>query len=58
MSYNSPLALTVISSISIGVAGVFSVWILLDIIQRRGWKSMMAIMYVRPLSTWLNSSIS
>ena len=46
MSYNPPLALTVISSVSIGIAGVCSAWILLDIVLRRGWKSMMAIMYV------------
>ena len=58
MLYNPPLVSTVISSISIGVAGIFSVWILLDIFQRRRWKSIMAITYVRPLSQRLNSSIS
>lgn len=45
-SYNPPLALTVISSISIGVAGIVAVWIALDIVLRRGWNSMMAIMCV------------
>ena len=46
-AYSPPLALTVISSISIGVAAVVALWISLDIIWRRGWKSMMAVMYVQ-----------
>jgi hypothetical protein len=49
-SYDPPLALTVISSISIGIAGIAAVWITLDIVLRRGWKSMMAIMCVSPCS--------
>jgi len=42
--YNPPLALTVISAISIGIAGIVSLWILLDIIQRKGWRTMMGVM--------------
>lgn len=58
MAYNPPLALTVISAISIGVAAVFSLWILFDIVQRRGRRSMMAIMYVQPsLSAWNRTSL-
>lgn len=44
LSYNPPLALTVISAISIGIAGLVSLWILLDIIQRKGWRTMMGVM--------------
>ena len=44
--YTPPLGLTIISSISIGIAGLIAIWILFDIIIRRGWKTMMAIMYV------------
>lgn len=60
-SYHEPVALTIISSISIGIAAIFSAWIAVDIIIRRGWKSMMAIMipvyiinalYVWPITLW------
>ncbi len=44
--YTPPLSLTIVSSISIGIAALFSLWILFDIIYRRGWKSMMAVMCV------------
>jgi len=44
--YTPPLSLTIVSSISIGIAALFSLWILFDIIHRRGWKSMMAVMCV------------
>jgi hypothetical protein len=43
-SYNPPLSLTIISSIFIGLAGLVSIWIAFDILVRRGWKSMMAVM--------------
>ena len=43
--YTPPLGLTIISSISIGIAGLVALWIMLDIIWRKGWKTMMAIMY-------------
>ncbi len=57
--YVPPLGLTIISSISIGIAGLVALWIMLDIIWRRGWKTMMAIMFAQsilrvPLRTrWL-----
>ena len=35
-SYDPPLALTVISSISIGIAGIAAVWITLDIVLTSG----------------------
>ena len=43
-TYVPKLALTVISSISIGVAALASIWLTFDIVHRRGWRSMMAIM--------------
>lgn len=59
--YKEPVALIVISSISIGIAAVAALWIALDIILRRGWKSMMFIMipvyvinalYLWPITLW------
>ncbi|KAK5109200.1 hypothetical protein LTR62_007285 [Meristemomyces frigidus] len=59
--YHEPLALIIISSISIGIAAIVAGWILLDIILRRGWRSMMLIMipvyvinalYLWPLTLW------
>lgn len=46
MLYTPPLALTIISSIFISVAALGSLWILLDIVYRKGWRTMMAIMYL------------
>lgn len=45
-SYHEPLALVIISSISLGLGALAALFILIDIILRRGWRSMMAIMYV------------
>ncbi|OCL11631.1 hypothetical protein AOQ84DRAFT_183488 [Glonium stellatum] len=59
--YNEPLALVIISTIFIGVATVFALWIALDIIWRKGWKTMMTIMipvyvinalYLWPITLW------
>ncbi|KAF2454985.1 hypothetical protein BDY21DRAFT_365633 [Lineolata rhizophorae] len=61
-SYDQPLALIIISSISIGIGAVFALGILIDIVLRRGWKSMMAIMipvyvinalYLWPITVWV-----
>lgn len=43
-TYVPPLPLTVISSVSIGIAALASLWITFDILYRRGWRSMMGIM--------------
>ena len=60
-TYHEPLALVIISSISIGIAAIFAGWIALDIILRRGWRTMMAIMipvfvinalYLWPITLW------
>ncbi|KAK4551711.1 hypothetical protein LTR86_010947 [Recurvomyces mirabilis] len=60
-SYTPPLALTIVSSISIGIAALVALWVLIDIILRRGWKSMMAVMipvyvinalYLWPITLW------
>ncbi len=60
-TYREPHALIIISSISIGVAAIFAGWIALDIILRRGWKSMMLVMipvyiinalYLWPITLW------
>lgn len=45
-SYEPPLALTVIASLFIGLAGLVSIWIMWDILRRRGWRSMMGVMCV------------
>ena len=59
--YNSPLALIVISSVSVGLGAVAAIFILVDIILRRGWQSMMPIMipvyminalYLWPITLW------
>lgn len=42
--YREPLALVILSTISIGLAAIAALWILIDIILRRGWRSMMLIM--------------
>jgi len=60
-TYTPPLTLTVISSISIGIAALASIWLTFDIVRRRGWRSMMAIMipvyiinalYLWPITVW------
>jgi hypothetical protein len=43
-TYAPSLALTVISWVSIGIAALASLWLTFDIVYRRGWRSMMAIM--------------
>jgi hypothetical protein len=43
-SYHEPLALIIISAISLGIAAIAATWIAIDIIIRKGWKSMMLIM--------------
>ena len=42
---NGPLALVILSSISIGIGAVASLWITFDIVSRKGWRTMMGIMY-------------
>lgn len=44
MTYDPPLVLTILSAISLGVAFVVAIWVAADIIVRKGWRSMMAIM--------------
>jgi len=58
-SYTPPLALTIVSSISIGIAALVALWVLIDIILRRGWKSMMAVMQVpcRIFSDWCIANV-
>lgn len=60
-SYHEPTALIVLSAISLGVAAVVAAWIMLDIIIRKGWRSMMLIMipvyvinalYLWPITLW------
>ncbi|KAF2726020.1 hypothetical protein K431DRAFT_280740 [Polychaeton citri CBS 116435] len=60
--YSPPLALTVISSISIGIAAVVALWVAVDIILRRGWRTMMGVMipvyivnalYLWPITLWV-----
>lgn len=60
-SYKEPLALIIISSISIGIAAIAALWVATDIIIRRGWRSMMLIMipvyvinalYLWPITLW------
>ena len=43
-TYNPPLALTIIGTIFIGSTTLVAAWIMFDIIVRRGWETMMAIM--------------
>lgn len=43
-TYTAPFALTVISWVSIGIAALAALWLTFDIIYRRGWMTMMAIM--------------
>lgn len=60
--YHEPLALIIISSISIGLGAVAALLIAIDIIWRKGWESMMGIMipvyvinalYLWPLTFWV-----
>ncbi|KZO97174.1 hypothetical protein CALVIDRAFT_536647 [Calocera viscosa TUFC12733] len=60
-TYEPPLALTIIGTIFIGLALLVSLWIAADIVVRRGWNTMMAIMipvyvlnalYLAPITLW------
>ncbi|CAK3766385.1 hypothetical protein AC578_6886 [Lecanosticta acicola] len=60
--YHEPLALVIISSISISLGAVAAGFILGDILLRRGWRSMMGVMipvyvinalYLWPLTLWV-----
>ncbi|KAK5945212.1 hypothetical protein PMZ80_002416 [Knufia obscura] len=42
--FHEPIALVILSSISIGLGGVTAGWIVLDSLLRRGWRSMFTIM--------------
>lgn len=46
VEYTPPLSLTIIGAIFLLFGGVFSGIITLDILWRRGWKTMMGIMQV------------
>ena len=61
-TYNESTALIVVSSISIGLGAIAALWIGLDIMLRRGWRSMMFIMipvyvinalYLWPITLWV-----
>ena len=56
-AYTPPFALTIISRVSLGVAVLASLWLTSDIFYRRGWRSMMAVMYVVYSSAPLQTSI-
>jgi hypothetical protein len=43
-TYHPPLSLTIIGTIFIGLATLIAAWITYDIIARRGWETMMAVM--------------
>lgn len=43
--YHIPLSLTILGSVFIGLAACISLFIAMDIILRRGWRTMMSIMY-------------
>jgi hypothetical protein len=43
-TYNPPLSLTIIGTIFIGLTTLVAAWITFDIIVRRGWETMMAVM--------------
>ena len=53
MAYHEPLALVIISSISIGLGAIVALGILADIVVRRGWRSMMLVMcvFLKKIST-------
>ncbi|KAE9382035.1 hypothetical protein N431DRAFT_360608 [Stipitochalara longipes BDJ] len=60
-TYNPPLSLTIIGTIFIGSTALVAAWIAFDIIVRRGWETMMAIMipvyilnalYLAPITLW------
>lgn len=42
--YHIPLSLTILGTIFIGLAACISLFIAIDIIRRKGWKTMMSIM--------------
>lgn len=44
-SYKPPLALTVLAGIFLLIGAIFFLIVAIDILWRRGWKSMMWIMY-------------
>ena len=44
IQYRPPLALEIISAIFLGSFALVAAWIALDIIRRKGWRTMMAIM--------------
>jgi len=44
--YHIPLSLTILGSVFIGLAACISLFIAVDIILRKGWRSMMSIMYL------------
>lgn len=46
MEYHTPLALSVISGIFLALGAVFAILVATDILIRKGWRSMMGIMYV------------
>ena len=46
MKYHTPLALTVLSGIFLALGAVFAIVVATDILIRKGWRSMMGIMYV------------
>lgn len=46
-TYNPPLVLTILGTIFIGLALLVALWILFDMIFRKGWRSMMAVMLVK-----------
>lgn len=60
-NYTPPFALTIISWISIGIAALAALWLIFDILNCRGWRTMMAIMipvyvinalYLWPITVW------
>jgi len=61
MSYTPPYPLSVVSWVSIAIASLASLWLTFDIVHRRGWRTMMAIMipvyvinalYLWPITVW------
>lgn len=60
--YREPLALVILSAISLGLGALAAICILLDIAKRRGWRSMMLVMipvyiinatYLWPITLWV-----
>ena len=56
--YTQSLALTIISSVYIAVAALIALWILLDIVQRKGWMTMTAIIQASPVLSLKDSEIT